>query len=91
MLDVYADFAETVMAVPVIKGHKTPGERFAGALDTQCIEAMMQDGKALQSGTSHYLGQNFSRPPTSSSSTVKASWNTSTPPAGASQPASSGL
>ncbi len=61
MLDVYADFAETVMAVPVIKGHKTPGERFAGALDTQCIEAMMQDGKALQSGTSHYLGQNFSK------------------------------
>jgi len=60
MLDVYADFAENVMAVPVIKGRKTPGERFAGALDTQTIEAMMQDGKALQAGTSHYLGTNFS-------------------------------
>jgi len=61
MLDVYADFAENVLAVPVIRGRKTPGERFAGALDTQCIEAMMQDGKALQCGTSHYLGQNFSK------------------------------
>lgn len=61
MLDVYADFAQNVMAVPVIKGRKTPGERFAGALDTMCIEAMMQDGKALQAGTSHYLGQNFSK------------------------------
>ena len=61
MLDVYADFAENVMCVPVVKGQKTPGERFAGALDTQCIEAMMQDGKALQCGTSHYLGQNFSK------------------------------
>jgi prolyl-tRNA synthetase len=61
MLDVYADFAENVMAVPVVRGHKTPGERFAGAVDTLSIEAMMQDGKALQSGTSHYLGQNFAR------------------------------
>ena len=61
MLDVYADFAQNVMAVPVVKGRKTPGERFAGALDTMCIEAMMQDGKALQAGTSHYLGQNFSK------------------------------
>ena len=61
MLGVYADFAENVMAVPVIRGRKTPGERFAGALDTLCIEAMMQDGKSLQSGTSHYLGQNFSK------------------------------
>jgi prolyl-tRNA synthetase len=61
MLDVYADVAENVMAVPVIRGHKTPGERFAGALDTLCIEGMMQDGKALQMGTSHYLGQNFSK------------------------------
>ncbi len=61
MLDVYADFAENVMAVPVVKGRKTPGERFAGAVDTQTIEAMMQDGRALQSGTSHYLGTNFSR------------------------------
>src|SRR5208283_1581802 len=61
MLEVYADFAENVAAVPVIKGRKTPGERFAGALDTLCIESMMQDGKALQMGTSHYLGQNFAK------------------------------
>jgi len=59
MLDVYADFAERFMAVPVIKGIKTPSERFAGAEETYCIEAMMQDGKALQAGTSHFLGQNF--------------------------------
>ncbi len=59
MLDVYADFAQNYMAVPVIKGVKTPSERFAGAIDTFTIEAMMQDGKALQSGTSHFLGQNF--------------------------------
>ncbi len=61
MLDVYADFAENWMAVPVIKGVKTPGERFAGADDTYCIEALMQDGKALQAGTSHFLGQNFAK------------------------------
>lgn len=61
MLDVYADFAENFMAVPVIKGVKTPGERFAGADDTYCIEALMQDGKALQAGTSHFLGQNFAK------------------------------
>ena len=61
MLDVYADFAENVMAVPVIKGRKTEGERFAGALETLSIEGLMQDGKALQMGTSHYLGQNFSK------------------------------
>lgn len=61
MLEVYADFAETVMAVPVIKGLKTPNERFAGADDTYCIEGMMQDGKALQMGTSHFLGQNFAK------------------------------
>lgn len=59
MLEVYAQFAEEWMAVPVIKGVKTPNERFAGAEDTYCIEAMMQDGKALQAGTSHFLGQNF--------------------------------
>lgn len=59
MLDVYADFAENFMAMPVIKGRKSEGERFPGALDTYCIEAMMQDGKALQAGTSHFLGQNF--------------------------------
>lgn len=61
MLDVYADFAERWMAVPVIKGKKTETERFAGALDTYCIEALMQDGKALQAGTSHFLGQNFAK------------------------------
>ena len=61
MLEVYADFAEQWMAVPVLKGTKSPNERFAGALDTYCIEAMMQDGKALQAGTSHFLGQNFAK------------------------------
>ncbi|MBC8986789.1 proline--tRNA ligase [Pedobacter sp. N36a] len=61
MLDVYADFAETWMAMPVVKGMKTPNERFAGALETYCIEALMQDGKALQAGTSHFLGQNFAK------------------------------
>lgn len=59
MLNVYAEFAETFMAMPVIKGKKSEGERFPGAVDTYCIEAMMQDGKALQAGTSHFLGQNF--------------------------------
>lgn len=61
MLEVYADFAEGWMAMPVVKGVKTASERFAGAEDTYCIEAMMQDGKALQAGTSHFLGQNFAR------------------------------
>lgn len=61
MLDVYADFAENYMAMPVIKGYKTESERFAGAENTYCIEAMMQDGKALQAGTSHFLGQNFAK------------------------------
>lgn len=61
ILDVYADFAESFMALPVVKGRKSEGERFPGALDTYCIEAMMQDGKALQAGTSHYLGQNFAK------------------------------
>ncbi len=61
MLDVYADFVENYMAVPVIKGVKTPSERFAGAVDTYCIEALMSDGKALQAGTSHFLGQNFAK------------------------------
>lgn len=61
MLDVYATFVEDFMAVPVIKGVKTESERFAGAVDTFCIEAMMQDGKALQAGTSHFLGQNFAK------------------------------
>ena len=61
MLDVYADFAERFMAVPVVKGVKTANERFAGARDTFTIEAMMQDGKALQAGTSHFLGQNFAK------------------------------
>ena len=61
MLEVYADFAERFMALPVIKGVKSESERFAGALDTYCIEALMQDGKALQAGTSHFLGQNFAK------------------------------
>lgn len=61
MLGVYANFAENWMAVPVVRGRKTENERFAGALDTLCIEALMQDGKALQAGTSHFLGQNFAK------------------------------
>ena len=61
MLQVYADFAEKFMAIPVLKGVKSANERFAGALNTYCIEAMMQDGKALQAGTSHFLGQNFAK------------------------------
>ena len=61
MLEVYADFAENYMAVPVIRGVKTESERFAGAVNTYCIEALMQDGKALQAGTSHFLGQNFAK------------------------------
>lgn len=61
MLEVYADFAEKFLAIPVIKGIKTANERFAGAEETYCIEAMMQDGKALQAGTSHFLGQNFAK------------------------------
>ncbi len=61
MLDVYADFAQDWMAMPVIRGVKTASERFPGAVDTYCIEALMQDGKALQAGTSHFLGQNFAR------------------------------
>jgi prolyl-tRNA synthetase len=61
ILDIYANFVERYMAIPVIKGLKTESERFAGALDTYCIEALMQDGKALQAGTSHFLGQNFAK------------------------------
>ncbi|RYD79275.1 MAG: proline--tRNA ligase, partial [Sphingobacteriales bacterium] len=61
MLEVYADFSEKFLAIPVIKGIKTANERFAGAEETYCIEAMMQDGKALQAGTSHFLGQNFAK------------------------------
>ncbi|MCH8553713.1 MAG: proline--tRNA ligase [Schleiferiaceae bacterium] len=61
MMNVYADFAEKFMAIPVIKGVKSVNERFAGAIETYCIEALMQDGKALQAGTSHFLGQNFAK------------------------------
>jgi prolyl-tRNA synthetase len=61
MLDVYTDFAENFMAMPVLRGVKSANERFAGAIETYCIEAMMQDGKALQAGTSHFLGQNFAK------------------------------
>jgi len=61
MINVYAGFAENSMAIPVIKGYKSENERFAGAIDTYAIEAIMQDGKALQAGTSHFLGQNFAK------------------------------
>jgi len=61
MMDIYAEFAQEFMAMPVLKGTKTEGERFAGAEETYCIEALMQDGKALQAGTSHFLGQNFAK------------------------------
>ena len=61
MNSVYANFAENFMAIPVIQGVKTESERFAGAEETYCIEALMQDGKALQAGTSHFLGQNFAK------------------------------
>ena len=61
MLKVYADFAENFMGIPVLQGVKSPNERFAGAIETYCIEALMQDGKALQAGTSHFLGQNFAK------------------------------
>src|SRR6187401_2786531 len=61
MMDVYAEFAEKYMALPVLKGVKSESERFAGAVETYCIEALMQDGKALQAGTSHFLGQNFAK------------------------------
>ena len=61
MNNVYADFVQNFMAIPVVKGRKTESERFAGAEDTYCIEALMQDGKALQAGTSHFLGQNFAK------------------------------
>ena len=61
MLEVYADFAENWMALPVVRGVKSPSERFAGAVETYCIEGLMQDGKALQCGTSHFLGQNFAK------------------------------
>lgn len=61
MMNVYAEFVENFMAIPVIKGIKTETERFAGADETFCIEALMQDGKALQAGTSHFLGQNFAK------------------------------
>src|SRR5258708_19929272 len=61
MLEIYATFAEEYMALPVIRGVKTESERFAGAVDTYCIEALMQAGKALQAGTSHFLGHNFAQ------------------------------
>ena len=61
MLEVYREFMEEVLSLPVILGEKSPGERFPGAVSTYCLEAMMQDRKALQAGTSHYLGQNFAK------------------------------
>jgi len=81
MLDVYADFAENFLALPVIKGKKSEGEKFPGAVDTYCIEAMMQDGKALQAGTSHFLGQNFAKAFgvqfTTKEGTLESVWGTS--------------
>ena len=81
MLGVYADFAENYMAMPVIQGEKTAGERFPGAVQTYCIEAMMQDRKALQAGTSHFLGQNFSKASgiqfTDVNNTLTHAWTTS--------------
>lgn len=81
MLDVYADFAENYMAMPVIKGEKTPDERFPGAVNTYAIEAMMQDRKALQAGTSHFLGQNFAKASgikfLSKEGTEETAWTTS--------------
>ena len=61
MVHIYADFVENYMGVPVVIGVKSPAERFAGAVNTYCIEALMQDGKALQAGTTHFLGQNFAK------------------------------
>jgi prolyl-tRNA synthetase len=86
MLGVYADFVENHLAIPVIRGVKTPNERFPGAVETYCIEALMQDGKALQAGTSHFLGQNFARafdvkfmtPENSESYVWATSWGVST-------------
>ncbi|MEI6805452.1 MAG: proline--tRNA ligase [Myxococcaceae bacterium] len=81
MLDVYEDFARNYLAIPVIKGMKTSDERFPGAVDTYCIEAMMQDGKALQAGTSHFLGQNFAEASeirfTDESGQIQTAWTTS--------------
>src|SRR5205814_10374909 len=81
MLGVYGDFAENWMVLPVIQGEKTAGERFPGAVSTYAIEAMMQDRKALQSGTSHFLGQNFSKAQDikfqDQNSTVQYAWTTS--------------
>lgn len=82
MLDVYADFAKEVMAIPVVRGVKSATERFAGALDTYTIEAMMQDGKALQSGTSHFLGQNFGKAFNVQFVDKKTRWITHGPPHG---------
>src|SRR5690349_18626271 len=81
MLGVYATFAEDYMAMPVIQGEKTAGERFPGAVSTYCIEAMMQDRKALQAGTSHFLGQNFAKASgiqfTDANNTLAHAWTTS--------------
>ena len=85
MLEVYRDFAEDVLAMPVIAGEKPENERFPGAVDTYSIEAMMQDGKALQAGTSHYLGHEFRRGAEHPLPERRpASWSSATPPAGAS-------
>ena len=83
MLEVYREFAETVLAMPVIAGEKPANERFPGADNTYSIEAMMQDGKALQAGTSHYLGTHFAKPRTSSSRTSEGQLAIAIRPAGA--------
>ena len=82
MLDVYRRFAEEYMAMPVLTGEKTESEKFAGAVRTYSIEAMMQDGKALQAGTSHFLGQNFAKAFDVTSRARRGSWTTSGPPPG---------
>ena len=87
MLDVYARLAEDFLAIPVIRGRKTPTERFPGAVDTQCIEAMMQDRKALQAGTSHFLGQNFADASDIRFQTLGRKKNSPGPRPGASPPA----
>ena len=86
MLEIYRDVAENALALPVITGRKPEHEKFPGAVDTYCIEAMMQDGKALQAGTSHFLGQNLPNRPASALSTAKANRNLPTPRHGAFPP-----
>ncbi len=87
MLGVYREFAENVLAIPVVTGRKSEKEKFAGAHATYTMEAMMQDGKALQMGTSHNLADNFAKAMILHTSARKGSWSTALPPRGAHQPA----